>query len=260
METKYVIDFSSRVYKITMVFAIILTAGVLVFAMGQLNPTSSSLPHEVSFTGEGKAYAKPDVAVVTLGVHSDAPKSQDAVTKNNEKMNAILRGIKEAGVLDQDIKTTLYSLNPTYGTDTSSSMYPYPGVNSKVVGYSLDQQLEVKIRDLTKMNPILDKATSLGATNVGSLQFVVDRPEAVQAEARAQAISKAKMKMKDIVARTGINIGELVGVSEGYSNYPQPMYGIGGGGAMKDSASVAPQIQTGQQEVTSTITLTYKVR
>lgn len=259
MESKYSIDISNRVYKMSMVFMVIVTLGIFVYALVHMDQKSATLPHEISFTGEGKAYAKPDVALVTLGVHTDAPKSQDAVTKNNEKMNAILRGIKETGVLDQDIKTTSYSLNPTYGSDTSSSTYPYPVSNSKVVGYALDQQIEVKIRDLSKMNTVLDKATSLGATNVGALQFVVDKPESVQSEARAQAIAKAKMKMKEIVARTGINIGELVNVSEGYNNYPMPMYGLGGG-PMMTKDSVAPQIQTGQQEVTSTVTLTYQVK
>ncbi len=255
MESKYSIDISNRVYKMSMVFMVIVTLGIFVYALVHMDQKSATLPHEISFTGEGKAYAKPDVALVTLGVHTDAPKSQDAVTKNNEKMLAITRAIKEAGVLDQDIKTTLYSLNPTYGNEVST----YPVMNNKVVGYALDQQLEVKIRDMSKMNTILDKATSLGATNVGGLQFVVDKPESVQSEARAQAIAKAKMKMKEIVARTGINIGELVNVSEGYNNYPMPMYGLGGG-PMMTKDSVAPQIQTGQQEVTSTVTLTYQVK
>jgi uncharacterized protein YggE len=95
---------------------------------------------------------------------------------------------------------------------------------------------------------------------VGGLQFAIDNPEKVQSEARAMAIAKAKEKLGDIASQSGLNIGKLVNVSEGYNSVPQPMYAQGLGGAMKDSASIAPQIQTGQQEVNATITLTYQVK
>lgn len=258
MEPNYILDFSNRVYKIALGFLGVLALAVLACLVYQLNNSPNNLPREISFTGEGKVYAKPDVALVSLGVHSDASKSQDAVDKNNEKMNAVIKSVKNAGVADEDIKTTLYSLNPIYDNQVEPMAYLYPRTN-KVIGYSLDQQIEVKIRDLSKINNILDGATAVGATNVGNLQFVVDKPEVFQAQARAKAIAKAKEKMKEMVAQSGINVGKLVGVSDGYS-YPQPMYGIGGGSMMKDSASVAPEIQSGQQEIVSNVTLTYRVK
>lgn len=261
MEPNYVVDFSDRVYKVTRAFLIILGIAVLACAFYQFKALpQNSVPNYVSVSSEGKVYIKSDIAIVSLGVHSDAPKSQDAVLQNNEKMNAVIKAIKDAGVLEKDIKTTLYNLSPTYGSQPQPMMYPYYPTDSKVIGYSLDQQVEVKIRNFDNINNILDKVTSAGATNVGNLQFSVDDPEKVRAEARDMAIKKAKEKIKDIAKSSGIRLGKLVNVSEGYNNYPTPMYaqGMGGGEMMKDS--VAPQIQVGQQEVNVTITLTYQVR
>lgn len=255
MESNFVIDVSNRVYKMVMALVIVLAIAVVFVGVGEMKKPSNKTPQQISFTGDGKAYGKPDVALVSLGVHSDAQKSQDAVDQNNVKMNEIVKAIKELGIADADIKTTLYNLSPTYATQNQPSMYPY--VASKVVGYALDQQVEVKIRDLSKINSVLDKATSLGANTVGALQFIVDKQDALQSEARAEAIAKAQAKMAEIVKTTGINIGKLVNVTEGY-NYPQPMYGIGGASMMKDS--VAPQIQAGQQEVSATVTLIYEVK
>ncbi len=261
METTHTLDFSDRVYKVAVIFSLVLGISALACALYQFKALPQNTLREISVSSEGRAYIKPDIATVSFGVHSDAPKSQDAVSKNNEKMNAVISAIKGAGVLDKDIKTTLYNLSPVYGSEVRPMMSGggYPVFENKVIGYALDQQVEVKIRNFDNINTILDNATSAGATNVGNLQFLVDNPEKVQAEARDIAIQKAKAKMKEIAKSSGIKLGKLVGVSEGYNNYPTPMYAQGMGGAvMKDS--VAPQIQTGQQEVNVTVTLTYQVR
>jgi len=259
MEPNYVVDFSNRMYKMAMYFIVVLAVAVIACAIYSFQSMPQNYPREISVLGEGKAYIKPDIAVVSFGVHSDAPKSQDAVLKNNEKMNAVIKAIKDLGIADEDIKTTLYNLNPMYGSEARPMMGGYPIFENKVIGYALDQQVEVKIRNFDKINDILDKATSAGATNVGNLQFSVDNPEKVQAEARALAITKAKEKAKNIAKSSGIKLGKLVNVIEGYNNYPTPMYAQGMGGAsMKDS--IVPQIQAGQQEIISNVTLIYQVR
>ena len=66
--------------------------------------------------------------------------------------------------------------------------------------------------------------------------------------------------MQSLAKQSGLRVGKLVNVSEGYNNYPVPMYTPGMGGATKDSVGIAPEIQTGQQEINLTVTLTYQVK
>jgi uncharacterized protein YggE len=61
-------------------------------------------PQEITVTGEGKVFVKPDVALVSLGVKTEAKKSVDAVNKNNEKMNAVIKAIKDLGVDEKILK------------------------------------------------------------------------------------------------------------------------------------------------------------
>ncbi len=267
-ELDIIIDLSKRFFTIAAVFV----AGFLLVCVGflfyQYNVSPQNSPHEITVSGQGKAFGKPDVALVTLGVTTRAQKSQDAVNQNNDKMNAVIKAIKDLGVDDKDIQTTLYNLTPVYDYPRilqPSSAAPgailaptYVGGGRVFGGYSLDQELSVKIRDFEKISAILDKATAAGATNVGDLQFAIDNPEKVQSEARAKAIANAKEKLADIMRQSGLQVGKLVNISEGYGGYPQPLYGAAAGA--KDVATTAPQIQTGQQEVDSTVTLTYQVR
>ncbi len=270
LETNHIIDLSDRLYKVILALGVVVVVSMVGYVYYQFNNVPQNTPHEISVSGEGKAFGKPDIAMVRLGVHTQEMKSQDAVNKNNEKMNAVIKAIKDLGVADKDIQTTSYNLTPIY--DYPRILSPAGSLSSGVAsapvyinggrvfsGYSLDQQISVKIRNFDKISDILDKATSNGATNVGDLQFTIDNPEKIQAEARAMAIAKAKEKLKDITGQSGLKVGKLVNLSEGYNNYPQPMYAQAAG-MMKDSGSVAPQIQTGQQEVDSTVTLTYQVK
>lgn len=270
LETTHTLDFSNRLYKVAIAFIAVLGVVGTGWVFSQFGALPQNMPHEISVSGEGKAYMKPDIALISFGVTTKALKSQDTVNKNNEKMNAVIAAIKGLGIEDKDIQTTLYNLTPVY--DYPRILMPDKAVSSGEIsspiyidggrvfsGYSLEQQISVKIRDFDKINDVLDKASSNGATNVGELRFAIDNPEKVQAEARAMAITKAKEKLVDIKNQSGLKVGKLVNIFEGYNNYPQPMY-LEGMGRAKDSASVAPQIQTGQQEVISTVTLIYQVR
>lgn len=250
IETNHIIDLSDRLYKLPIAMIVVVGVVGAGWVFSQFGALPQNQPREIQISGEGKAYAKPDVAMISFGMHSEALKSQDAVNANNIKMNAVIVAIKAQGVEDKDIQTTMYNLQPKYD-------YSIRG-DSTFAGYTLDQQVAVKIRNFDNINAILDKATVAGANTVGNLYFAVDDMEKVQGQARAQAIMKAKEKANSMVAGTGLRLGKITNISEGYGGYAQPMYVSA---MAKDSMeSVAPSIQTGQQEITVTITLTYQVK
>lgn len=248
-ETKQ-IDLSNKVYKLVVAVIVL----VALFYSGQLFYNFQTLPQnypqEISVSGQGKVYAKPDVAVLVLGVENRGAKISDIVKDNTDKMNKIIKDVKDSGVDEKDIQTTQYTITPEYNwTERGGRIF---------VGYVLTQQITVKIRDFEKVGSILDKATTDGANAIGDLQFTIDDTEQVRAQARAKAIEQAKEKAKTLASQSGLKIVKLINVSEG-GYYPQPIYGKGGGVAT-ESASAVPQIQPGQMEIDSTVTLTYRVR
>ncbi len=248
-----VFDFSNRLYYI----AIILVAGILVLFGAQISYQMQSLPvntpQDITVTGTGKVYAKPDIAQVTLGATTESLKSQDAVTENNKVMNAVIADIKALGIEDKDIKTTYYNLSP---------LYDYTEKGRVFKGYSINQQITLKIRDFAKISDILDKATSNGANTIGDLQFTIEDPDKAQADARAQAIEEAKNKATVLAQQSGLKLIKLINVSEGYVATPVSYaYGKGGVGSAANEVSLeAVRIQTGESEINSTVYLTYRVR
>lgn len=246
------LDLSDKVYKL--VIAIIIL--VALFYVGQMYYNFQQLPQnqprEISVSGNGKVYAKPDVAVLVLGVESKGAKIADITIDNTSKMNKIIKEVKDSGVEEKDIQTTQYSITPEYNwTEMGGRQF---------VGYVLNQQISVKVRNFEKIGSILDRATSSGANAVGDLRFIIDDPEQVKAEARAKAIEQAKTKAKTLAEQSGLRIVKLVNISEGQGYAPEPMLNKAmGGGAMLMESS-APDIQPGQMEVDLNVTLTYRVK
>jgi len=252
MEETKKIDFSNRIFILTTALII----GLVVFFIGQMmyqfNSLPQNYPQEITITGEGKVFVKPDVALISVGVKTEEKKSVDAVNKNNEKMNAIIKAVKELGVEEKDIKTSAYNLYPVYDYRESGRVF---------IGYSLNQQINVKIRNFDKISDILDKATSEGANSISDLQFTIDDLEIARAIAREEAIEKAKAKAIVLANQAGFKIVKLVNISEGYSSTPQPLYSSkGGAGIMMEDSSIAPTIETGQSEINTIVYLTYRVR
>ena len=251
-ETKQ-FELSNRLF----VVFVILLVGVLGFWTAKVFVDFQSLPNnyprEITVSGEGRTFAVPDIALIQLGVVTEGLKVGDVVRENTEKMNNILKEIKDLGIEEKDIKTTTYNLAPRYEwTEDGKRIFK---------GYTLTQQINVKIRNFEKIGDVLEKSTEKGANLVGDLQFSIDEPEKVRQEARKEAIERAKAKASQISTDSGLKLVKLVNVYEDYypRTYSDTLYksleATGGG-----EIAAPPEIQPGEQEVTVTIYLTYRVR
>ena len=263
----------------TFILSAILVAGVLIFLFAVIGYQQKVLDqqnqNQITVSGEGKVYVKPDVALISLGVTTQGATVTDVTKSNTEKMNAVIDAVKALKIDEKDIQTTNYSLTPVYGNNyivpTPVPMMYSSGTGSIssgtmirtgtiITGYKLEQDVQVKIRDFTKIGDVLSKSTTSGANLVGDLQFTIDNPEQFKEQARAKAIAKAKDNAKNLARESGVSLGKIINV---YENYIYPMaYSsnakLGMGSSAVDSAP-APTIQPGQQEIDVTINLTYKV-
>ncbi len=216
---------------------------------GRYAGQSLQYKNTILVSGEGKVFAKPDIGQVSLSVISDALTVASAQKDNTDKMNKITSAMKEAGIKEEDLKTANYNISPRY---------QYSAGKSTIIGYEVTQTLEVKIRDLEKVGDILGKAAAAGANQVGSLTFTFDDPEKLNSEARQKAIDNAKTKARDLAKSLGVSLGKVVSFSEDTDGTPAPMYssakealGMGGG--------AIPDIQTGQNEIDISVSISYEI-
>jgi uncharacterized protein len=245
-------DFSKKLYPL----AVILVLALLLSGIGTLlsgwQSFTGDYPRTVSVEATGEAYVSPDIATIVIGVTTEGEEVADVTVENTEKMNAVIEAIKALGVEEDDIKTNYYSLYPKYRWDE--------GEVPVEDGYTLNNQVKIKIRDFEKVSQVIEASTTKGANLINGLQFEVDDEEAAKAEARADAVAKVKEKAKSLEETTGVNLGKIVSFYE-YSSGNYDYYGGKGGGvyAVSDEA-MSSSIQPGQQEIKLTVTLEYQVK
>lgn len=204
----------------------------------------------IAISAEGKVTALPDIASISIGVMTEKKTVAEAQKENTTKMNAIIAKIKEFGVASEDIKTTNYSIYPQYDW-----------VDNRQVerGFQVTQNVEVKVRDLSKIGDVLAAVGELGANQVGGVNFTIDDPEELRQQARLKGLEMAKKKAQALADAAGVKLGKVVGFSENEGYVPGPIYyakdaamGLGGGGA-------SPSIESGSQDVVVNVSVIYEI-
>jgi len=208
--------------------------------------------YTIAITGEGKVTAIPDVATINLGIITESSSIVNAQKENSEKMNTIIKTLKEKMEIDEkDVKTSSYSISPKY--DWSDG-------RQRIIGYIISQSVAVKVRDLEKISDILGMAAGGGANNVSGPNFTIDEQEKLQQEAREKALANAKEKAEALAKVAGVKLGKLVSFSENvaapypfYQDYSLKSFGLGG------AAEAAPAVEPGSQDVIVNVMVTYEV-
>lgn len=239
---------------LSLFIAVLIVLGVVVISnelkRGQFIGLNISQLRTIPFSGEGKAFAVPDLAQVALSVVSDNFDLKQAQTDNTKKMNAVLAMLDSQSIAKADRQTSQYSIAPQYDWTQNGQRFK---------GYEVSQTVEVKIRDFSKISAILAGAVSAGANQVGGLSFTVENKDAVQAEARDKAIKEAKAKAQTLSQQLGIHLGAIVDFSEG-GNVPMPRPLYAADMMAKGGSAPAPQIESGQNEFDSNVTITYQIQ
>ena len=177
-------------------------------------------------------------------------------------MQEAIAFIKEQGITEDDIKTTSYSLNPQYDYNwCDEEAYGRP-CSPKIIGYQLDQGVEVKMRDFDKINTIIGGLSDKGINRISNVRFEIDDPEAYKNEARIQALNKIKERANLLSQETSIRLGRIITISEGQFAYPAYRaldIEKAIAGSPEDSVSPAP-IESGTEEISITLSVTYELK
>ncbi len=212
-------------------------------------PTSE---RSITVVGTGKVTGKPDIAHVTVGIETQASSLQKAVDDNKAKMNGLLDTLKKLGLAEKDIQTSNYSVY----TERPSTPTPAAAASAEQMIYHVTNQVDVTVRDVNQLGDVLDKVVAAGANNIYGVNFSVEDTAKLEADARAKAVADAKSRAEGLAQLNGVQLGEVLTVSEVIGGSALPMdygaKGMGGGGSTP--------VQPGELEMSVSIQITYAVK
>src|SRR5512136_880121 len=158
---------------------------ILIIAAALLSACSGSIqfgqaqPRTINVTGNAQVILAPDIAYISIGVHSEAQTAKDAVASNTTQTQAVIDAIKGQGVDAKDIQTTNFSVYQQTKTG--------PNGENQGTYFVTDNTVYITMRDLTKIGDILDASINAGANNIYGISFDVKDKEAATQSGRDQA-------------------------------------------------------------------------
>lgn len=179
---------------------VLLTVAVLALAAG-FAATSVNAADEkdlrgfVSVSTSANTEITPDVVEINISVKTEDSKSlQKATTENKEISDKVYNALK--AMIDTTkgdyVKTSDFNATPVYRYSN----------NKRILDkYSVSNSVIVKTKNITKAGDMIDKAISLGATNVNDLSFSVSNYDTQCNDLIGIAAKKARTR-GDIMAKS----------------------------------------------------------
>ncbi len=210
---------------------------------------ADKMERTIVVSGFGKVTGNNDIAVTTIGYSNTDKDVAKAQADNKKVMDQIMSELKSFNVADKDLQSN-YTIYPDYNYTQQTGQ--------QLLGYKVTNQLTIKIRDLSKIPQILSLAGKYGATEVSGLNFTIDDPENLKTDARAKALSDAKVKALYLSQKLGVHLGPVVSFNEyeGANDvYPMKVmsFSAAEGGGGPDS------VASGSKDVVMNVSLTYEI-
>ncbi len=259
-----------KLYKALTVFSIVGTILVTAMIVTEIKGYrfiggGVSATNMISVSGEGEVFALPDMANISFSVRETSIKVADAQDKVNAKIKIALATVRKLEVPDKDIKTQNYSSYPKHewqeGTFTCLAIGcppPLPG-KQVLVGYEVSQSVSITVRNIDSVAAIVEALGTAGVTDMQGPSFSIDKQDDLKAEARKQAIDKARARAEILARDLGVSLIRVVSFSEG-ENFPIYARGMMATAKEGGDALSLPELPKGEEKITSSVTITYEIR
>jgi uncharacterized protein YggE len=202
----------------------------------------------VEVAGEGSVSAAPDFAELTLGVTNTGKNAGDAVAANAQAANALVALIKAEGVAPADIQTSTVSVSPMF-----SQPSPNQETAPTVTGYSVSNNVSVRLRDIPRLGALLDKAVTAGANSIYGIGFGHNNPSALLDKARPLAVADARRKAEIYAAAGGGRIGRLMVLTEEAGRQPPMAF------SRAMTAAAPTPIEAGEDQLTVSVNARFEL-
>jgi uncharacterized protein YggE len=204
----------------------------------------------LAVTGEATVTATPDMAVVSVGVVTQAPRAAEALAQNSKAMSGVVAAVREAGIEPRDIETSQIALRPQYN-------YPPQGTREapKLSAYEASNNVSIRVRDLGRLGALLDRLVLSGANQIRGIELTLAKPEPLRDEARSAAMKDAIRKGAILADTAGVRIVRIFSIREEVQDGPRPMMRM----ATEAAARAPVPIETGEQELRGRVAVEFEI-
>ncbi|HKO94066.1 MAG TPA: SIMPL domain-containing protein [Polyangiaceae bacterium] len=246
-------------------------------------------PGTIQVTGVGEAHGAPDVARSSIGVEARAPSVQEALQRANAQIAQIIQALKAQGIAEADLQTQGFSVNydreyqppaplgavpQASATTATSAAAPAPRGKKATAtevapvseiaapapapargSYVVNNQLQVTVREVSKLGDVLSAATAAGANNIWGISFDLSDKQPLVDKARALAIESAKRDAERVATLSGVKLGKLLRVTDGEMGAGAPVATM----RAYSAANAAVPVERGELTIDHRVSVEYAI-
>jgi uncharacterized protein YggE len=207
--------------------------------------TASPVPNTIWVGADGKFDSDPDTAVVQFNISAQEDKLQDANQKATQAAEQIRQLLRSNGLDPKDAQISRFTTQP---------VYDYKNPKRKLVGYRVDANISIKVKDFSKIGPITEGLSNMEVTDT-SISYLLDDIDAAKIKAVEDALRRTHDEANAVAHSSGRTLGELSYASvDTYEQTPvRPM--MAKAATMSAGAAAAPAPPTaefGAEKITVT--------
>ncbi|MDU3934302.1 MAG: oxidative stress defense protein [Serratia liquefaciens] len=193
-------------------------------------------PHVVT-SGTSSVDATPDIATLAIEVSVSSKDAAQAKKQVDERVAQYFDFLQKNNIEKKDISAANLRTQPEYD-------YLKTG-ESVLKGYRAVRQVQVTLRQLDKLNELLDGALKSGLNEIRAVELGVAKPDVYREQARQKAIENATQQAASLAKGFNAKLGPVYSIRYHVANYqPMPvarMYKSAGAAAESDVAQTYEQ-------------------
>jgi uncharacterized protein YggE len=212
-------------------------------AMAQEHPAVTAQPNTIYVGADGKYESAPDTALVQFNISAQEETAKAAYDRASQATEQIRRILRSNGIEPKAAEIGFFSLDP---------VYDYRSPKRKLIAYRVNSSVSLKLRDSSRIAPIISQLSDLDVTANQSISYTLDNMDAAKLKATEDAYRRARAEAEAVARAAQRALGELSYAS--VDTFEQvrvvaPMMARTMGAAM---AAPAPTEQFTPQEITVT--------
>jgi len=178
--------------------AILLLVGEI--SLGQDRPTITAQPNTVFVGADGKFEANPDTALVQFNISAQEDNSRAAYDRASKQAAQVRQILRSNGIEPTAAQLGYFSIEP---------VYDYKQAKRKLVAYRVNVNVSLKLKDFSKIAPIVQQLSDGDITDEQSISYTLDDIDAAKTKAVEDAYRRARASAEAVARAGGRSLGEL---------------------------------------------------
>ncbi len=170
-------------------------------SLAQEHPSVTAQPNTVFVSADGKYEANPDTAVLEFAISAQEENSNAAYEHASKSADQFRQILRANGVDVKSAEIGYFAVQP---------VYDYKNPKRKLVGYRVNSSVSLKLKDFTKVGPILQQLANTDISETQQLNYTLEDKDAAKSKAVEDAYRHARDSVEAVARAGGRAVGELI--------------------------------------------------